>query len=77
MTALDRIAAHWGLERARPVRRPADVDPTLLTAKPEKRDWATAACLLDHPSGCRCSTCDLAARLGRIIRSQNESRIPE
>lgn len=38
-------------------------------SQPEGRDWSNANRMFDHPTGCRCSTCTLAARLGFHVRN--------
>jgi hypothetical protein len=46
--------------------------PLLLTNAivPERRDWRNANKMFVHPRGCRCSTCQLAADLGVVVRQQ-------
>lgn len=41
-------------------------NPKILT----RADWKRANQLFEHPSGCQCSTCHLAATLGHWIRKQ-------
>jgi hypothetical protein len=50
--------------------------PLVLTDAivPEREDWRRANRLFDHVRGCRCSTCKLAADLGRVVRGQREAR---
>lgn len=47
-------------------------EPLLLTDAviPTADDWRRANRLLDHAPRCRCSTCRLAADLGRLVREQ-------
>lgn len=46
-----------------------DLTPA-MAVRPKPSDWRRANRLLDHPLACRCSTCRLAADLGRVIRDQ-------
>jgi hypothetical protein len=41
-----------------------------LAVRPRPADWLRANRLFGHPRGCRCSTCCLAADLGRVVRDQ-------
>jgi hypothetical protein len=53
-----------------PFRKP---EPPLLLADPvlpAPELWRSANALFDHPRGCRCSTCTLAANLGQVVQEQ-------
>ena len=40
----------------------------IVNAVPQPREWLNANRLFEHPRGCRCSTCELAAGLAAYIR---------
>lgn len=45
-----------------------------MMIRPVAADWRHASRLLDHPTGCRCSTCRLIADMRRVIRDQEGPR---
>lgn len=50
---------------------PLDLTPA-MAVRPRSGDWRRANRLFEHPTGCRCSTCRLAADLGRAVRDQEK-----
>lgn len=59
------------------MRRKVKPLPSLLLTTPadtEEQDYQRANALFEHPRGCRCSTCCLAAGLGYIVRKQELAR---
>jgi hypothetical protein len=42
--------------------------------RPDAQDQIRASKALDHPHRCACSTCTLFARLGKVVRQQEQGR---
>ena len=61
--------AFWSLLLYGTTERPLPLTGMVV---PEKCDWQNANKMFNHPRGCRCSTCQLAADLGVMVRQQTE-----
>jgi hypothetical protein len=65
------IKHHKGFDALRELWLDITYKPKIVQLpEPKPSDWTRAIKLLNHIHGCRCSTCRLAAGLGRAIRDQ-------